>query len=65
MSANHGDCIDIENRFSSGKKYIIETFSPEVLMQKRKSTTWFSLPGRSITVILNSYNNNSHLVTLP
>ena len=65
MSANHGDCIDIENRFSSGKKYTIETFSQEVLMRERKYAIWFSLPGQSITVILNSCNNNSHLVTFP
>ena len=65
MFANHGDFIDIATKFSSGKESMTGTFSPEVLMRERKSDTWFSLPGQSIIVILNSCNNNSHIVTLP
>ena len=65
MSVNYGDFIDIENKFSSGKKSKTGTSSPKVLMWDRMSATWVSLLGRSIIVILNSYNKNSHLVTLP
>ena len=65
MSANHGDYINIENKFSSRKESITGTVSPELLMRERKFATWFSLLGQFITVILNSYNNSSHLVTMP
>jgi hypothetical protein len=55
----------MENRCSSGNRSSTVKELSILGMRDRKSATLFSLPGRSLIVISNSYNNNNHRVTRP
>ena len=65
MLANHRESIDIEKGCSSRKSSITGVDSWGLSNLERKSATTLDFPGLSTIVILNSYNNSKHLVTLP
>ena len=65
MLENHVDPVDTKNICSSGKSSLIGISSPRLYNLERKSATTLDFLGLSTIVMLNSYNNNNHLVTLP